>query len=84
MRKGRVRAVLESMIWDTRNRREDYRIVFKDRGVPNDVSEVRGSEVIVRADRIVLGDGREIPHHRILEIWRGSELLYFKKGDIVT
>lgn len=76
MRKGKVRAVLESMIWDTRNRREDYRIVFRDRGMPNDINEVRGDEIEVRSDRIILRDGREIPHHRIIAIWRGNELLY--------
>ncbi|ACB07978.1 DUF504 domain-containing protein [Candidatus Korarchaeum cryptofilum] len=76
MRKGKVRAILESMIWDARNRREDYRIIFRDRGMPNDVSEVRGDEIEVRSDRIVLRDGREIPHHRIIAIWRGNELLY--------
>ncbi len=76
MRKGKVRSVLESMIWDTRNRREDYRIVFRDRGMPNDINEVRGDEIEVRSDRIILKDGREIPHHRIIAIWRGNELLY--------
>jgi len=76
VRKGKVRAVLESMIWDTRNRREDYRIVFRDRGMPNDINEVRGDEIEVRSDRIILRDGREIPHHRIIAIWRGNELLY--------
>jgi uncharacterized protein (UPF0248 family) len=76
VRKGKVRAILESMIWDARNRREDYRIIFRDRGMPNDVSEVRGDEIEVRSDRIVLRDGREIPHHRIIAIWRGNELLY--------
>lgn len=76
MRKGKVRAILESMIWDARNRREDYRIIFRDRGMPNDVNEVRGDEIEVRSDRIVLRDGREIPHHRIIAIWRGNELLY--------
>lgn len=76
MRKGKVRAILESMIWDARNRREDYRIIFRNRGMPNDVSEVRGDEIEVRSDRIVLRDGREIPHHRIIAIWRGNELLY--------
>lgn len=80
MRKGRVRLILESMVWDPRNERGSYRIVFRDRGMPNDTSEVRGSEVVIRADRIVLGDGREIPHHRVLEIWRGSELLYSRKS----
>ena len=80
MRKGRVRVILESMVWNTRYRREDYRIIFRDRGMPNDVNEVRGSDLIVKADRMVLRDGREIPHHRILEIWRGSELLYSRKG----
>jgi uncharacterized protein (UPF0248 family) len=64
------------MIWDARNRREDYRIIFRDRGMPNDVSEVRGDEIEVRSDRIVLRDGREIPHHRIIAIWKGNELLY--------
>jgi uncharacterized protein (UPF0248 family) len=64
------------MIWDARNRREDYRIIFRDRGMPNDVSEVRGDEIEVRSDRIVLRDGREIPHHRIIAIWRENELLY--------
>ncbi len=64
------------MIWDTRNRREDYRIVFRDRGMPNDINEVRGDEIEVRSDRIILRDGREIPHHRIIAIWRGNELLY--------
>jgi uncharacterized protein (UPF0248 family) len=64
------------MIWDDRNRREDYRIIFRDRGMPNDVSEVRGDEIEVRSDRIVLRDGREIPHHRIIAIWKGNELLY--------
>jgi uncharacterized protein (UPF0248 family) len=64
------------MIWDARNRREDYRIIFRDRGMPNDVNEVRGDEIEVRSDRIVLRDGREIPHHRIIAIWRGNELLY--------
>lgn len=76
MRKGKVRAILESMIWNARNRREDYRIIFRDRGMPNDVNEVRGDEIEVRSDRIVLRDGREIPHHRIIAIWRGNELLY--------
>jgi len=76
MRKGKVRSVLESMIWDTRNRKEDYRIVFRDRGMPNDINEVRGDEIEVRSDRIILKDGREIPHHRIIAIWRGNELLY--------
>jgi uncharacterized protein (UPF0248 family) len=64
------------MIWNARNRREDYRIIFRDRGMPNDVNEVRGDEIEVRSDRIVLRDGREIPHHRIIAIWRGNELLY--------
>ena len=76
MRKGKVRSVLESMIWDTRNRKEDYRIVFRDRGMPNDINEVRGDEIEVRSDRIILKDGREIPHHRIIAIWRRNELLY--------
>lgn len=82
MRKGKVREILESMVWDTRNRREDYRIVFRDRGKLDDISEVRGSEVMVKTDRIVLGDGREIPHHRVLEIWRGGELLYSKRSAV--
>lgn len=64
------------MIWDARNRREDYRILFRDRGMPNDISEVRGDEIEVKSDRIVLRDGREIPQHRIVAIWRGDELLY--------
>ncbi|MEM0017596.1 MAG: RNA repair domain-containing protein [Candidatus Korarchaeum sp.] len=84
MRKGKVRVILESMVWDIRNRRDDYRIVFRDRGKSGDVSEVRGSEVTVKTDRMLLEDGREIPHHRVLEIWRGGELLYCKKGAVRT
>jgi len=69
------------MIWDARNRREDYRILFRDRGMPNDISEVRGDEIEVKSDRIVLRDGREIPQHRIVAIWRGDELLYSRGGS---
>ena len=82
MRKGRVREILESMVWDARYERRVYRIVFRDRGKPNDISEVRGDEVDIRSDRIILGDGKEIPHHRILEIWRGKELLYSKGSHL--
>jgi uncharacterized protein (UPF0248 family) len=81
VRKGRVRVILESMIWDIKNKREDYRIIFRDRGMPNDISEVRGDEIEVRSDRIVLRDGREIPHHRIIAIWRRDELLYISPRE---
>ncbi len=79
VRKGRVRSILESMVWDTRVKPEEFRIVFVSRGSSNDLEEVRGDEVEVRSDRVILKDGREIPHHRIVAIWRGRELLYLKK-----
>ncbi|MCD6348685.1 MAG: DUF504 domain-containing protein [Candidatus Korarchaeota archaeon] len=79
MRKGRVREILESMIWNPENRPEDYRIMFISRGAPSDIEEVKGDEIKVMSDRIELQDGREIPHHRILAIWRGKELLYLRK-----
>lgn len=80
MRKGKVRAILESMKWDPRVNPEEFKIVFIDRGSPGDLDIVKGSEVEVKSDRIVLKDGREIPHHRIVSIWRGRTLVYLKRN----
>lgn len=80
MRKGRVRAILESMKWDPRVNPEEFRIAFINRGSPDDLDVVKGSEVKIESDRIVLKDGREIPHHRIVSIWRGRTLLYLKRS----
>ncbi len=79
VKKGRVRSILESMIWDPRLEPREFRIVFVSRGSPNNLEEVRGDEIEVKGDRIVLRDGREIPHHRIAAIWKGKEPLYLKK-----
>jgi len=79
MRKGRVRELLEAMLWDPRNEPREYKILFVSRGAPNDLEEVRGDEIRVVGDRIMLSDGREIPHHRIVAIWRGREILYVRR-----
>jgi len=79
MKKGKVRSILESMLWDPRNNPENYRIVFISRGRPNDLEEVMGNEIEIMSDRIVLKDGRVIPHHRIVAIWKNKELIYLKK-----
>ncbi len=80
VRKGKVRSLLESMIWDPRMTPEEFKIVFVSRGSPNDLEEVKGDEIEVRNDRIILRDGREIPHHRIVAIWRGKDLLYLREN----
>ncbi|MCD6166708.1 DUF504 domain-containing protein [bacterium] len=80
MRKGKIREILEAMIWDNRNRPIDYRIVFISRGEsPNNLEEVRGDQIEVKKDRIKLSDGREIPHHRIVAIWKGNMLIYLRE-----
>ncbi len=81
MRKGKIRLILESMLWDPRTSPGEFVIVFVSRGAPNDLEEVKGDEVSVRGDRIILGDGREIPHHRIVAIWRREALLYLRKEE---
>ena len=74
MRKGRVREILEAMIWNPEEDPKDYTIVFISRGAEGDLEQVSGSEIHVRSDRIVLKDGRVIPHHRIVAITKRSEL----------
>ncbi len=82
MRKGKIREILEAMIWDSRNRPTDYRIVFISRGgSPSNLEEVRGDQVEVKKDRIKLLDGREIPHHRIVAIWKEGMLIYLRELD---
>ncbi len=79
MRKGKIRNILESMLWDPRNSPRDYRIVFISRGAPNDLEETIGDDIKVLNDRIILRDGRIIPHHRIVAIWKGKKILYLKR-----
>ncbi len=82
MKKGKVRSILESMLWDPRNDPKNYKIVFISRGNPNDLEEVTGDEIKVMSDRILLKDGRTIPHHRIIAIWKGKELIYLRRDRI--
>ncbi len=82
MRKGRVRSILESMLWDPRNDPKDYRVVFVNRGAPNDLEETIGDGIRVLNDRIILRDGRVIPHHRVVAIWKGKKILYLKRDKV--
>ncbi len=82
MKKGKVKSILESMVWDPRNNPKNYRIVFVSRGNPNNLEEVLGDKIKVMSDRIMLEDGRVIPHHRIVAIWKNKMIIYLRKDMI--
>ena len=63
-----MRRWLERLFWGPENPSE-YEVTFISRGAPGDVESVRGDEVVsVKSDRMILSDGRVIPHHRVIEI----------------
>ncbi len=76
MRKGKVKEVLEMMLWKPGEDPSSYEIIFVSRGAPGDLESVRGDQVRLWRDRLVLGDGREIPLHRVVEVRRGGVPLY--------
>ncbi len=71
--KGEIREILSAMLWKPGERPGDYEIVFESRGTETGLETIRGDEVRVAADRILLPGGTVIPMHRIVEIRvRGS------------
>ena len=76
MRKGRVREVLEMMLWKPEEDPSDYEIIFVSRGAPGDLEIVKGDQVRLWRDRLILSDGREIPLHRVVEVRRRGTPLY--------
>jgi uncharacterized protein (UPF0248 family) len=77
VRKGRVAEIISEMLYKPGERPEDYEIVFLSRDGDKDTEIVRGSEIKPLHDRIIVG-GREIPHHRIVEIRRRGVVLWRK------
>lgn len=75
MGKGRIAEIISEMLYRPGERPEDYEIVFISRDEGRNTEVVRGDEIKALHDRIIVG-GREIPHHRIVEIRRRGLVLW--------
>ena len=81
MKKFSIRNFLNKLMWDPRERPEEYTIIYVSRGEPNDRASVncsriikvyhRGFEFKSSNDRITY-----IPFHRIIEIRRGKDIVF--------
>ncbi|MGB9630802.1 MAG: RNA repair domain-containing protein [Candidatus Methanodesulfokora sp.] len=77
MGKGRVAEIISEMLYKPGERPEDYEIIFISRDERGNTEVVRGDEIRALHDRIIVR-GREIPHHRIVEIRRRGIVLWKK------
>ena len=75
MGKGKIAEIISEMLYKPGERPEDYEILFISRDERGDIEAVRGDEIRALHDRIIVG-GREIPHHRIVEIRRKGVVLW--------
>lgn len=81
MRKFNIRDFLNKLMWDPREKPEEYSIIYVSRGEPNDRATVncskitkvyhRGFEYTSESGRVLY-----IPFHRIIEIRKGKKVIF--------
>ena len=85
--KSQIRETLNEIRWTKQGHYEEYKIIFRHRGAPNDEKEVNFSKMIdITASFFVYKESEHdfetyIPFHRILKIIniKNNEILWIKK-----
>ncbi|RMF91807.1 MAG: DUF504 domain-containing protein [Methanobacteriota archaeon] len=79
-----VRRVLNELLWHPERSLDDVSVTYIHRGAPGDVVTIGGWEIkrLERSFFVLERGGVEtyIPYHRIVEVRRGAEVLYRKRG----
>jgi len=77
--KGDIEEIFSRMLWDPRERREDYEVIFVSRGRPGDIESATGKNIKVLKGALEVRTGWEtkyIPFHRIVAIIRRGEPIW--------
>jgi uncharacterized protein (UPF0248 family) len=79
-----VRRILNELLWHPKKSLKGVKVTYIHRGAPDDRITINAEDIkrLEKSFFIIERDGEEtwIPYHRIIDVKKGEEILYRKRG----